>query len=408
MSTAQTFSCRSVHTTPVRALLIVALSALATVSVAVPAANANQKYAGYVLDANTGAVLYADSAQEQRYPASLTKMMTLYLTFEGLDAGRFKANSKITISRNAAAEPPSKLGIRAGGTITVDDAMHALVTKSANDVATALGEFLAGSEAKFAAMATAKARSLGMHSTSFRNAHGLPDSRQVTTARDMAMLGLALREHFPHHYGLFQTRAYKIGNRTLRSHNRLVGSYPGVDGIKTGYIRASGFNLVTSVKSNGRSVVAVVLGGRTGASRDAHMRDLLNRYLPKASQNRTRGLQVAHTRELPQNLLPASGPLPVELAVDRLVTGAVPTGSGGWAIQIAAVPQQDQALAISGSAQAKFAALLSQATPLVTRITTNDTSLFRVRFVGFSGVEHAQNACQGIKADGGGCWVMTQ
>ncbi|MFN7024655.1 MAG: D-alanyl-D-alanine carboxypeptidase [Pseudorhizobium sp.] len=404
----QTFSCRTARNSPARALVIATISALATFLVSVPLANANQKYAGYVLDANSGVVLYADRAEEKRYPASLTKMMTLYLTFEGLDAGRFKTNSKITVSRKAAAEPPSKLGIRAGGTITVDDAMHALVTKSANDVATALGEFLAGSEEKFAAMATAKARSLGMHSTRFRNAHGLPDTRQVTTARDMAMLGLALREHFPHHYGIFQTRAYKIGGQTLRSHNRLVGSYSGVDGIKTGYIRASGFNLVTSVKANGRSVIAVVLGGRTGASRDAHMRDLLNRYLPKATQNRAGGLQLVHARELPQNLLPVSGPLLVEQAVDRLVTGAVPGGSGSWAIQIAAVPQQDQALAILGSAQAKFAPLLSQATPLVTRVTTKDTSLYRVRFVGFAGVEHAQNACEGIKGDGGGCWVMTQ
>ncbi|WJH37739.1 D-alanyl-D-alanine carboxypeptidase (plasmid) [Aliirhizobium terrae] len=258
---------------------------VAAVLLPLASASANSKYAGVVVDAATGRVLYADNANARRYPASLTKMMTLYLTFEGLDEKRFGLNTKIRVSRRAASEPPSKLWLRPGSYITVKDAMHALVTKSANDAATALGEFLAGSEAKFATLATRKARSLGMSRTTFRNAHGLPDSRQVTTARDMATLGIALREDFPHRYAIFKTRSYRYGKTTLRSHNRLVGRIEGVDGIKTGYINASGFNLVTSVQRDGRSIVAVVMGGRTSRSRDAHMRSLIASYLPKASEN---------------------------------------------------------------------------------------------------------------------------
>jgi D-alanyl-D-alanine carboxypeptidase len=266
---------------------LVALLVACTVAAFGPSANAvaNSKYAGIVVDASTGKVLYADNARAPRYPASLTKMMTLYLTFEGLERGKFGLNTKIKVSRRAASEPPSKLWLRAGSYITVKDAMHALVTKSANDAATALSEFLAGSEVRFAKLATRKARALGMTDTVFRNAHGLPDSRQITTARDMARLGIALREHFPRRYSIFKTRSYRYGKKTLRSHNRLVGKVKGVDGIKTGYINASGFNLVTSVQRDGRSIVAVVMGGRTAASRDAHMRALIARYLPKASPN---------------------------------------------------------------------------------------------------------------------------
>jgi D-alanyl-D-alanine carboxypeptidase len=254
---------------------------LALVS-AQPAA-ANPRYAAYVLDTNTGQVLFSRNADAQRYPASLTKIMTLYLLFEALETGRISKSTAIAISRKAAAEPPSKLGLRAGSTITVENAILALITRSANDIATAVGEFLGGSEAQFAQMMTAKARQLGMNSTTFRNAHGLPNNQQVTTARDMAILGLAVREHFPQHYHYFNTRQFNFAGQSIRNHNRLLGRVTGVDGIKTGFIRASGFNLVTSVRTGGRSVVAVVMGGRTGASRDDHMAALIREHLPRAS-----------------------------------------------------------------------------------------------------------------------------
>ncbi len=188
------------------------------------------------------------------------------------------------MSRYCSQRPPTKIGIRPGGTIEAEPAILSLVTKSANDVACALGEYFGGSEAQFGRIMTAKARSLGMSRTVFRNPHGLPDGQQVTTARDMARLGIALREHFPQYYPYFATRSFTYGRSRYGNHNQLLGRVRGVDGIKTGYTRASGFNLVSSVRDNGRSIVAVVMGGRTGASRNAQMVKLINQYLPKASR----------------------------------------------------------------------------------------------------------------------------
>jgi len=256
-------------------LLLLSLCAPAT-------AFANSKYAGIVVDAKTGKTLYSSSADAYRYPASLTKIMTLYLVFEELEAGRLSLSSRLTVSKYASGRPPSKLGLKPGTTIKVKDAILALVTKSANDVATVIAENIGGTEKAFAARMTRTARALGMSKTTFRNPHGLPNSGQRTTARDMATLGRAVQEHFPQYYGYFKTRAYKYKGRTYGNHNKLLGRVKGVDGIKTGYIRASGFNLVTSVNRDGRHIVAVVMGGRTGASRNAQMVKLINRYLPKA------------------------------------------------------------------------------------------------------------------------------
>jgi len=269
---------------------------------------ANPKYAGIVVDAKTGRTLYAANADATRYPASLTKMMTLYMVFEAIDSDRISKKPRIRVSKNAAAEQPSKIGVPAGQTISVEQAILALVTKSANDVATAVAEHLGGSEAKFAASMTKKARALGMTKTSFRNAHGLPNTRQKTTARDMARLGIALREHFPHHYHYFSARSFKYGKARFGNHNRLLGTVNGVDGIKTGYIRASGFNLVTSVRKDGRSIVAVVMGGKTGASRNAHMKDLIARTLPKAS--RSGGGNLVAKAPSAGHVLPKTGPVP--------------------------------------------------------------------------------------------------
>lgn len=274
------------------------------------AASANSKYAGIVIDAKTGKTLYASSADSHRYPASLTKMMTLYMVFEAIDSGRISKKTRIRVSKNAAAEQPSKLGVRAGQTVSVEQAIYALVTKSANDVSTAVAEHLGGSEAGFAKQMTSKARSLRMSKTTFRNAHGLPNSRQKTTARDMARLGVALREHFPHHYHYFSTRSFKYGKARFGNHNRLLGTVKGVDGIKTGYIRASGFNLVTSVRKDGRSIVAVVMGGKTGASRNAQMKKLVARYLPKASRRGKGNLIAKGPSTSIKVVLPKTGPVP--------------------------------------------------------------------------------------------------
>ncbi|QKV17910.1 D-alanyl-D-alanine carboxypeptidase [Oricola thermophila] len=241
------------------------------------------KYAAIVVDAKDGSILYSVAADRKRYPASLTKMMTLYLLFEAIDSGRVSKTTQIPVSATAARKPASKLYLKAGSTIDVDTAIRALVVKSANDVATAVAEYLAGSEENFARQMTAKARRLGMTDTVFTNASGLPDSGMTTTARDMALLGLALRRDFPHHYGYFSLRSFEFRGKQIRGHNRVLEMVSGADGIKTGYIRASGYNLAASVRRNGRSLVAVVMGGKTGTARDAHMAQLL-----AASFNRSR------------------------------------------------------------------------------------------------------------------------
>jgi len=243
----------------------------------------SEKYAAIVVDANTGRVLFEKNSRDARYPASLTKMMTLYLLFEALDADRVSLDTQIPVSAYAAKRPPSKIGFKPGQTIDVRSAILALAVRSANDVAAAVGEYLGGSEERFAAMMTAKARALGMQSTTFRNASGLPDEGQRTTAHDMAILGMALRRHFPHHYHYFSNREFTFAGKVIRGHNNLLGKVVGADGLKTGYIRASGFNLVTSVGRGGRRIVAVVMGGETAKSRDAHMEELIELYLPKAT-----------------------------------------------------------------------------------------------------------------------------
>lgn len=240
-------------------------------------------FASIVVDAKTGKVLDEEKADALRHPASLTKIMTLYLLFERIEAGKLKLESRIKISEFAASQPPSKLGIEEDETISVEDAIKALVTRSANDIAVAIAETVAGDQATFADMMTRKARALGMSRTVFKNASGLPHREMVTTARDMATLGRAIQDRFPKLYRFFSIREFYFRGRRIANHNRLLGRVAGVDGIKTGYTNASGFNLVTSVRHKNRHIVAVVLGGRTGAARDAQMRELVADYLDDAS-----------------------------------------------------------------------------------------------------------------------------
>ena len=302
----------------------VALAA-AVVFTAPQPAFAKAKYAGIVVDAKTGKTLYASSADAPRYPASLTKMMTLYVLFEEMERGRFSRKSRLKISKNAASQPPTRIGLRAGQTIKVDAAIRAMAVKSANDVAVVVAENVSGSVAAFARRMTRTARAIGMKNTTFRNPSGLPDNAQKTTARDMALLGRALQDRFPQYYGYFSTRHFSWGKRKYRNTNRLLGAVRGVDGIKTGYIRASGFNLVTSVSRDGRKIVAVVMGGRTGKSRNAQMKKLISRYLRKAKRGkRTTPLLLARSiSKIPP--LPKSRPQSraTDIATPNLITNAI-------------------------------------------------------------------------------------
>lgn len=247
--------------------------------VQLPPPGSPEKYAALVLDASSGATLYQSNATSTRYPASLTKMMTLYLLFEALEQGRVSKATEIPVSSFAARQPPSRIGLKAGQSIDVESAIFVLAVKSGNDVAVAVAEYLGGSEEQFAAQMTARARQLGMTGTVFRNASGLPDSSQVTTARDMAILGMALRSRFPQHFHYFSERDFAFRGRTVRGHNDLIGSVEGVDGIKTGYIRASGYNIVTSVRRGSRRLIIVVMGADSARARNAHVEQLIEKYM---------------------------------------------------------------------------------------------------------------------------------
>jgi D-alanyl-D-alanine carboxypeptidase len=244
-------------------------------------------YAAIVLDGNSGNVLHADKADELRHPASLTKIMTLYLLFERLDAGKVRLDSQLPVSEHASTQAPTKLGLKPGQSIEVEDAIRGLVTKSANDAAVAVAEAIGGSEREFADMMTLKARALGMGRTVYRNASGLPNDEQVTTARDQALLGRAIQDRFPRYYRYFATPSFTYHGQTMRNHNQLLGHVEGMDGIKTGYTQASGFNLVASVRRNNRHIVSVVLGGTSAGARDARMRSLIETYLVAAAPQKT-------------------------------------------------------------------------------------------------------------------------
>ncbi|MEO1304881.1 MAG: D-alanyl-D-alanine carboxypeptidase family protein [Pseudomonadota bacterium] len=234
-----------------------------------------EKYASIVIDLERDQVLHSRHADAPRYPASLTKAMTLYMLFDAMKAGEVRLHEDLPVSRTAAKQPPSSLRLRAGSSITTKDAINALITKSANDVAVVVAERLGGTEERFATLMTAKARAMGMESTTFKNASGLPNSQQLSTARDMAVLAERLLEDHADYYGYFSNKKFSWGRSTYKNHNRLIGTVQGVDGIKTGYTRASGFNLMTSAKRRGRRVVAIMFGGSTARSRDQHVADLV-------------------------------------------------------------------------------------------------------------------------------------
>ena len=291
--------------------------------------------ASIVVDGNTGAVLQASNPDAPRHPASLTKIMTLYLLFERLDAGRIKLDTPLKVSEHASERAPTKLGLKPGQTLAVEDAIKGVVTKSANDAAVAIAENLGGDEDSFAKLMTQKARALGMTRTTYVNASGLPDDDQVTTARDQALLGRAIQERFPRYYRYFSTEAFVYHGEAMRNHNHLLGSIEGVDGIKTGFTRASGFNLVTSVHRDGRYIVAVVMGGHSAFQRDGHMRELIVDHIKEAALHRT-APAVAEQREEPQPVAFAKSPITSAPTTSAPMTSA-PTASHADAAATATV-----------------------------------------------------------------------
>lgn len=265
---------------------------------------ADGRYAAMVLDVNSGAALHQANPDSLRHPASLTKIMTLYMLFERLEAGKLKLDSEMEVSAHAASRPPTKIGVKPGQTLMVEDAIKALVTRSANDAASVIAEAIAGDEAEFGRLMTRKARALGMSRTVYKNASGLPDSEQVTTARDQALLGVAIQERFPKYYKYFSTTAFQYRGQRIGNHNRLLGRVTGVDGIKTGYTRASGFNLVTSMRRGNRHIVGVVLGGASAGARDARMRTLVEQHVVMAATTRSASrfaeAEAGDTRQAPR------------------------------------------------------------------------------------------------------------
>jgi D-alanyl-D-alanine carboxypeptidase len=275
-------------------------------------AEADPAFSAIVVDANTGREIYGVNENGLRHPASITKVMTLYLLFEQLDKGALTLQSRIPISEHAAAQEPSKLGISAGDSLSVDEAIKAVVTRSANDVAVAIAEAIGGDESSFAQMMTRKAHALGMSRTIYRNASGLPNDEQITTARDLTVLARSTEERFPKYFHYFSTHEFDYAGEIIGNHNHLLGRVDGVDGIKTGYTRASGFNLLTSVHRDGRSLVAVVMGGHTAGARDRMMEQLIADHIAEASTGGHTATMIADNEPPAANAAPYVSPLVVQ------------------------------------------------------------------------------------------------
>jgi D-alanyl-D-alanine carboxypeptidase len=380
------------------------LALAATLAMALPAHEATaqiggSRYAAVVMDAASGEETLAINADEPRYPASLTKMMTLYLAFDALERGQLSMNTRIRVSRHAAGQEPSKLGLRAGSSITVRDAVLALITKSANDAAAALGERLGGSEVQFGRLMTRKARQLGMRDTSFRNASGLPDANQVTTARDIAILSRALYRDFPQRYAYFRIRQFTWNGQLIQGHNRVLDEYDGADGLKTGFIRASGFNLAASAERNGRRMIAVVFGGASSRERDDHVMALLDRGF---ATRPGRGTDMMVASAAPRligtaNAAAVAAPaLRPARAATRPVVKAPPPKPGKWAVQVGAFSERQDATRAAAAAARRLGAVR------VERVRVKGSWFYRAQVTGLS----ATSARQICDARRGPCMVL--
>lgn len=375
------------------------------------------KYASIVVDAATGEVLYAKRADSPRYPASITKVMTLYLMFEELAAGRMQLDDRITFSPRAAAAPPTKLFVKAGDSITVQEAMHALSIRSANDVAVAVAERLGGSEARFAAMMTLRARELGMDSTTFVNASGLPDSRQISTARDLAVLSRAVMRDFPQYYALFSQPQFNFRGTEIRGHNNLLRREVGVDGLKTGYTNASGYNIAISGVKHDRRLIVVVLGGASTAARDNHAQDLLLTGFDVA-ERRERGERITVAQNLfepeptGQIMRPSREQGDGEQDGLKIVLASAPApaaqtrpsaaASGRWQVQVGAFKSRDLANEQLRLTRRRFTDTFTGAE---TFVTDASSGFYRARFTGLT-ESRAKAACETLKASRQACMVI--
>lgn len=408
--------------------LVGCVAALAGRSGGAEAAPGDSRYAAIVIDMQTGATLHAENADAQRYPASLTKIMTLYLTFDALEQGRLTLDQRLPVSNFARSMSPTKLGLPEGGSLRVEHAILALVTKSANDAAVVLAEAIGGSEPGFADMMTRKARALGMNATVFRNASGLPDPGQVTTARDMARLGAAVFRDHGKYYHYFGRHEFQYGGARLRNHNRLMTRYDGMDGIKTGYIGASGFNLVGSAARDDRRLVSVVMGGRSPLLRDNRMAELLDDSFEKIGVGRRpstgAGLVAAAPRPSPPPARAASAVASADKParkperaaattardrrddIGRMAAAAVRAAprpaSAAWGVQVGAFNTQkasQQALTAAGKKAGRH---LASARAVVSPLKTAKGTIYRARFVGLD-EQSARSACAALAKAGRQC-----
>ena len=363
--------------------------------------SAHAKYASFIINENTKRIYHNANADTRNYPASLTKIMTLYLVFDALKSKKISMNSKFTVSKRATRQPPSKLNLSAGSNITVKNAILALVTKSANDVATVIAENLGKSERNFAKLMTRKAKKLGMTRTTFRNASGLPNRGQLSTARDMATLGIAIRKNHPKFFKLFKTKSFIYKGIKYTNHNNLLGSYSGTDGIKTGYTNASGFNLVASVERNGQRIIGVVFGGKKARSRDKHMVTLLNKYF-KTSLSKPL-VRIAKPSELPKTrpkIVLAEKNIKNFRIPPKIINNITPNNiEEDWFIQIGAFKNRLNAHKAARNARNVVPEQLGNLPASLSKITKSSTNnnlqyLWRVRFV-----ELAENQARSVCAE---------
>jgi len=363
--------------------------------------SAHAKYASFIINENTKRIYHNANADTRNYPASLTKIMTLYLVFDALKSKKISMSSKFKVSKRATKQPPSKLNLSAGSNITVKNAILALVTKSANDVATVIAENLGKSERNFARLMTRKAKKLGMTRTTFRNASGLPNRGQLSTARDMATLGIAIRKNHPKFFKLFKTKSFIYKGVKYTNHNNLLGSYSGTDGIKTGYTNASGFNLVASVERNGQRIIGVVFGGKKARSRDKHMVTLLNKYFKTTLSKPL--VRIAKPSELPKTrpkIVLAEKNIKNFRIPSKIINNITPNNiEEDWFIQIGAFKNRLNAHKAARNARNVVPEQLGNLPASLSKITKSSTNnnlqyLWRVRFV-----ELAENQARSVCAE---------
>ena len=359
------------------------------------------KYASFVIDAETGQILHASNPDTRNYPASLTKMMTLYLIFEALNTGKLTLQHRLRASARAARQPSSKLALKQGQTLTVKNAILALVTKSANDVASMVAEELGGTERNFALLMTAKARQIGMSRTTFRNASGLPHRGQTSTARDMSTLARRLLIDYPHYYHHFSSAEFNHGGIRHKNHNKLLKKFPGTDGIKTGYIRASGFNLVASAVRNGRRLIGVVFGGRSPRKRDRHMMALLDKGFRSLNSSVLVARNYAHKPKFKKKRRKIVMPNTVRRSIKpkkKSTKQAAVATKMAWAIQVGAYSRFTQAMNMAKKVLSKFPNLLKDGTARVDplKLRRKRRPVYRARIVGLQ-KKQAFRACNQIK-----------